>query len=430
MAGLINVEQQAPADDFAALPIDWTKPVEITIEALGNDLGAANGNTYKWATYIDYLGYANKTTTANSVEWGLDGDQPNIDDGGTYQTLSLTLNDGTLDAGVTAPTLVFGVDFDYIGATLPTDKISQAFFENISITYYPDLTKPLIHLNKMSIEHTIPEGSSLPDDTFTVKNAIANTTLNYTVSDDVAWLSTSGGDGTSVGEEDTISISYDGVASLTEGVYEAVVSVDSTQINKSPADLFITLNVVGPVMTLSESAFTHDIGFGGSIADDTFTVANTGGGSFSYTVSDDASWLSVTPVSGGPLGNGDSDLLTVDYDVTGLLPGPYSATITVDSADPNVDNVPSIIDVTLNINVSAPDYDNDGDVDQDDFAVWQSCFTGSNVAASAGVCATYADLDQDTDVDEVDFGLFEACATGPEVPYQPGVTCSLPALGQ
>ena len=67
------------------------------------------------------------------------------------------------------------------------------------------------------------------------------------------------------------------------------------------------------------------------------------------------------------------------------------------------------------------DADADGDVDQNDFAMFQACFTGSGPATVVGACEcldvhTGAD---DPDVDEDDWGAFENCASGPDVPADP-----------
>ncbi|MGQ9651347.1 MAG: hypothetical protein ACUVXJ_14660 [Phycisphaerae bacterium] len=66
------------------------------------------------------------------------------------------------------------------------------------------------------------------------------------------------------------------------------------------------------------------------------------------------------------------------------------------------------------------DADADGDVDQVDFAVWQTCFTGSGgtFPADPPYCRCF-DRDSpngDGDIDLQDYVLFEACASGPGIP--------------
>ncbi len=60
------------------------------------------------------------------------------------------------------------------------------------------------------------------------------------------------------------------------------------------------------------------------------------------------------------------------------------------------------------------DFDNDGDIDLDDFTIWEDCASGPAVSLSGG--CEFADLDGDDDGDQADFGLFQAAYTGPREP--------------
>ena len=59
-----------------------------------------------------------------------------------------------------------------------------------------------------------------------------------------------------------------------------------------------------------------------------------------------------------------------------------------------------------------PDLDNDGDVDQEDFNIFQSCMTGSGGDITGG--CEKADFDSDEDVDLDDFDIFQGCLAGVE----------------
>ncbi|GMU23794.1 MAG: hypothetical protein AMXMBFR13_38720 [Phycisphaerae bacterium] len=67
----------------------------------------------------------------------------------------------------------------------------------------------------------------------------------------------------------------------------------------------------------------------------------------------------------------------------------------------------------------APDYDHDGDVDQEDFGHFQLCYTGSGVSQEDPNCWN-ALLDGDDAVDGDDFDVFQRCSNGPSVPADPG----------
>jgi len=64
------------------------------------------------------------------------------------------------------------------------------------------------------------------------------------------------------------------------------------------------------------------------------------------------------------------------------------------------------------------DFNGDGHVDLQDFAHFESCFTGPNAGPLPAGCAN-ADLDQDQDVDMRDFSLFQRCFTGPDQAANP-----------
>jgi hypothetical protein len=72
-------------------------------------------------------------------------------------------------------------------------------------------------------------------------------------------------------------------------------------------------------------------------------------------------------------------------------------------------------------NVPFADADGDGDVDQVDFAIWQSCVTGEHGGVLAGCDCFDRDNDGvgDGDVDDQDLEAFEACASGPGIPADP-----------
>ncbi len=63
------------------------------------------------------------------------------------------------------------------------------------------------------------------------------------------------------------------------------------------------------------------------------------------------------------------------------------------------------------------DADCDQDVDQDDFGMFQLCYTGQGgtLPADPAVCACF-DTDGDNDIDTFDFNVFELCGSGPTVP--------------
>ena len=62
-----------------------------------------------------------------------------------------------------------------------------------------------------------------------------------------------------------------------------------------------------------------------------------------------------------------------------------------------------------------PDFDLDGDVDQEDFGQLQACLGEDGLIPSVPGCLN-ARLDGDSDVDQADLGVFVRCLSGPENP--------------
>ena len=84
----------------------------------------------------------------------------------------------------------------------------------------------------------------------------------------------------------------------------------------------------------------------------TLTITNIGRSQLSFALSTNASWLSLSAVSGGPLSAGGTAGFTVTYNVAGLSAGTSNATITVTSTGSGANaatNSPVTIPVTLTL---------------------------------------------------------------------------------
>ncbi len=170
-----------------------------------------------------------------------------------------------------------------------------------------------------------------------------------------------------------------------------------------------------PILDVQQDSFNVETQVDVDPADDVLDVTNIKQGTLNYTVSEDAPWLSISPLNGSLLAS-QTDQLTVSYQVAGLSKGTYDATITVEA---NSWNTPLKIPVQLVIDSVTSDFDGDDDVDLDDYAFLQSCFGPSGVAPVAG-CEP-AELDGDNDVDAGDLSKLLICFNGADVPVDP--TC-------
>ncbi len=190
----------------------------------------------------------------------------------------------------------------------------------------------------------------------------------------------------------------------------------------APAVLWDTLRltptVMPPAIGLSPTSLSAVCTEGSNPAAGSFTVANTGGGTLTYSITDDAAWLSCSPSSGTSTGEADS--VTVSYAAAGLSPGTYQGTVTV--RDPAASNSPQLLPVTLTVQpVLLPipgDMNADRRVNEQDVAAFLGCVTGAGQGPPGPGCGP-GDIDADTDVDQADFGLLQRCLHPPAEPADP-----------
>jgi uncharacterized protein (DUF362 family) len=117
---------------------------------------------------------------------------------------------------------------------------------------------------------------------------------------------------------------------------------------------------------------------------------------------------------------GPSSSYSFNWDTTGWQPGNYDVTVTL------YDDALNQTDVTrqYKVNMYAPaDFDQDEDVDMEDYGHFQSCLTGNNQGPPMAGCEN-ADLSGDGDVDQEDLGIFQNCLSGSGVIAD--VTCANP----
>jgi len=86
-------------------------------------------------------------------------------------------------------------------------------------------------------------------------------------------------------------------------------------------------------------------------ADQTLEISNSGVDTISWSLSDNAAWLSENPTSGSS--TGELDTVAVRVDIAGMSAGDYSASITIMAG--GADNSPWTVPVSLHINSSTPE---------------------------------------------------------------------------
>jgi len=139
---------------------------------------------------------------------------------------------------------------------------------------------------------------------------------------------------------------------------QARCSVNNDIVSDWSSGKTVTISAVeSPEIWHSPSSMSFAATEGGSNpSSQTLQVKNSGGGTLSYSITDDAEWLSVSPTSGSSTG-GTNDH-TVSVDISGMSAKTYNATITITAS--GASNSPQTVSVSLTINpashtVTTPD---------------------------------------------------------------------------
>ncbi len=115
---------------------------------------------------------------------------------------------------------------------------------------------------------------------------------------------------------------------LAAGTYTATITIDGGGVSGSPRTVPVTLTLSPPsppVLAITPSSLTFGATVGGTAPPtQAVSISNTGGGTLSFTASDDQPWLSVSPGSGTAPGT-----VNVGVDPTGLAAGTYTGTVTI-----------------------------------------------------------------------------------------------------
>ncbi|MDX2176149.1 MAG: carbohydrate-binding protein [Candidatus Sumerlaeia bacterium] len=170
-----------------------------------------------------------------------------------------------------------------------------------------------------------------------------------------SWLTLTPTAGTSTGETDSVTVSFD-TTGLLAGSYAGTVTVTGNAPN-SPRTIPVTLTITGggtpnPQTQLSTSSVNASAQQGATPANSTFTVRNSGTGTLNYTLTkqntgDGVAWFTVSPTSG--TSTGEADTITVSYNTTGLAPDTYAAAVEVAGGNSG----PQMLSVFLTV-TSAP----------------------------------------------------------------------------
>jgi Concanavalin A-like lectin/glucanases superfamily/Viral BACON domain len=205
---------------------------------------------------------------------------------------------------------------------------------------------PALTVTPTSLSYSGTAGGSSPAaKTLSITNT-GGGSLSYTATDDAAWLTLSGASGSAPG---TVTASVD-TAGLSAGTYTATITVDAGSASGSPKTVPVTLTLAAPTppaLAVSPSTLGFSAVAGAPAPpSQALSITNTGGGTLSFSATDDQPWLSESPTSGTAPGT-----VNVSVDASGLSPGTYSGTVTVTAS--GASGSPKTIPVTLTVSAAA-----------------------------------------------------------------------------
>jgi hypothetical protein len=210
----------------------------------------------------------------------------------------------------------------------------------VTLTVTSGNATPAIGLSPVSLAFTGSTGGVNPA---AQSITIANTgggTLTWSASESVSWLTVSPASGSGTGTA-TATVN---AANLTAGTYNATITVAATgaTVKSVPVTLTVTSGSTTPAIGLNPISLTFTASAGGANpAAQAFSIANTGGGTLSWSASDNAPWLTISPASGSGTGTA-----TVAVNTAGLAAGTLNGTITVAASGATTKSVPVTLTVT------------------------------------------------------------------------------------
>ena len=241
----------------------------------------------------------------------------------TSSTISLTFTGAATDAdNHLIPTKAFIFYGDDEGQFL-----SVPGFTNGGTFTFANQTPATMRVTPVTLSFSTPQGSSPSSKSVVISN-IGSGSFTWTATSNASWLSatpTSGSSGATV----TVAVNS---TSLAAGSYSGTLTFTSPTAASSPSTVTVSLTVTPstPSLVVSPTSLSFSQLAGTTTASSqSVSVTNPSGTNVNWSATTNASWLTVSPVTGGTPGT-----VSVSVKAGSLATGIYSGTVTIQSTNP------------------------------------------------------------------------------------------------
>jgi hypothetical protein len=264
------------------------------------------------------------------------------DDTAAWLTLSPAsgTNTGTVTASIAASGLAAGAYSATVTVSAPGATAKTIL---VTLTITPSTSTSGFSVSPSSLGYTGTVGGPNQVLGVTVTNT-GTSTLTVTWTDPINWLVATSGDTVAIAPGGSGTISHTAsTAGLTAGTYSGTATISGGGVTKQvPVTLALTAAASSPAIGLN----TTSLGFAGTVGGtnpsaQTIAVSNVGGGTLTWSATDNATWLTLSPLSGTNTGT-----VTASVTLAGLLSGSYPATVTVTATGATAKTVPVTLTVT------------------------------------------------------------------------------------
>jgi len=207
---------------------------------------------------------------------------------------------------------------------------------------------PVLGISPRKFDFYCPEGGPNPEAKVLSIHNRGTGTLSWNVMEDCFWLQASPAAGNSAGEIDEVVLSVN-ANGLEAGEYSCVLTVASSNAINTPQYVTVNLYVKTPIIGIKPTEFELFCPVGGPNPEpQILSIWNADIGILNWQITEDCSWLQVSPAAGSSSGEIDEVMLSVD--ANGLEAGEYSCILTITSS--HAINTPQY--VTVNLYVKTP----------------------------------------------------------------------------